>query len=367
MTRLAFDLGNWTNDVPFNGTAVLTPDQVAARSRHLRAAPGCGIRARSGRRLDQLQTVRKYYDFTDVDTDRYQIDGDPAPGHALGAASSPSSRTRRRPAGSTSGSSTPTASASRWSRSTRSAARASRTCSSATCRRSRPPARRPSPSRASTSASGPSSYIVIGAQEDEFDYPTGETDTGGSVGTQTRWTGTTGIKLDTTLMRLLFAARFRDLDLLISNQVTADSQLLFHRSLSDRLPLIAPFLRYDKDPYLVIDDVGRIWSTSRTRTRPPTGSRTRSRSIRARWSRPTSATDDVQLHPQQRQDHGRRLRRHDALLRRRPGRPDHPRLRRASSRRCSSRSTRCRPTCAPTSGCPRSCSTSRPRCSAATT
>jgi uncharacterized protein len=59
-------------------------------------------------------------------------------------------------------------------------------------------------------------------------------------------------------MRLLFAARFRDLDLLISNQVTTTSQLLFHRSLNDRLSRIAPFLRLDKDPYLVIDDAGRM-------------------------------------------------------------------------------------------------------------
>ena len=51
-------------------------------------------------------------------------------------------------------------------------------------------------------------------------------------------------------MRLLFAARFRDLDLLISDQITADSQLLMHRSVHDRLELVAPFLRYDKDPYL---------------------------------------------------------------------------------------------------------------------
>ena len=66
----------------------------------------------------------------------------------------------------------------------------------------------------------PSSYVVVGAQQDEFDYPTGESDTDGSIGTETRWTGTTGIPLDKTLMRLLFAARFRDLDLLISDQVT---------------------------------------------------------------------------------------------------------------------------------------------------
>ena len=75
---------------------------------------------------------------------------------------------------------------------------------------------------------------------------------GGPKVVETRWTGTTGIKLDTTLSRLLFALRFRDLDLLISDQITADSQLLFHRSLADRLPRIAPFLLYDKDPYVVV-------------------------------------------------------------------------------------------------------------------
>ena len=104
----------------------------------------------------------------------------------------------------------------------------------------------------------PSSYVVVGAQQNEFDYPTGQGDTDGSIGTETRWTGTTGIALDKTLTRLLFAARFRDLDLLISDQVTASSQLLFHRSLIDRLTMVAPFLRFDADPYLVIDDAGRM-------------------------------------------------------------------------------------------------------------
>ena len=53
--------------------------------------------------------------------------------------------------------------------------------------------------------------------------------------------GRPGITLDTTLDAAAVRARFRDLDLLISDQVTADSQLLFHRSLGDRLELIAPF------------------------------------------------------------------------------------------------------------------------------
>ena len=53
----------------------------------------------------------------------------------------------------------------------------------------------------------PSSYIVVGAQTNEFDFPTGEGDEGGSVGTETRWTETTGIALDTTLKRLHVLAR----------------------------------------------------------------------------------------------------------------------------------------------------------------
>jgi uncharacterized membrane protein (UPF0182 family) len=100
---------------------------------------------------------------------------------------------------------------------------------------------------------------VVGAKQAEFDYPRGDqasnTDT---TGIETRWSGDTGIKLDNTLTRLLFALRFGDLDLLISDQVTPSSQLLFHRSLSDRVPRIAPFLRFDKDPYVVINGAGRL-------------------------------------------------------------------------------------------------------------
>ena len=104
-----------------------------------------------------------------------------------------------------------------------------------------------------------SSYVIVGAQQDEFDYQRGAADTGGSAGVvTTRWTGTTGIKLDTTLSRLLFALRFRDFDLLISNQITSQSQVLMNRSIRDRLEQIAPFLRYDKDPYVVVDGSGRL-------------------------------------------------------------------------------------------------------------
>jgi hypothetical protein len=100
-----------------------------------------------------------------------------------------------------------------------------------------------------------SSYVIVGAQSKEFDYPSA-TGTGGDA--YNNWTGTTGIKLDTPLSRILFAARFGDLNLLISNQITGSSQLLFNRSIGDRVQAIAPFLRYDKDPYLVVTAAGRL-------------------------------------------------------------------------------------------------------------
>jgi uncharacterized membrane protein (UPF0182 family) len=100
-----------------------------------------------------------------------------------------------------------------------------------------------------------SSYVIVGAQSKEFDYPSA-TGTGGDA--YNNWTGTTGIKLDTPLSRLLFAAKYGDLNLLISNQITGSSQLLINRSITERVQQIAPFLRYDKDPYLVVSAAGRL-------------------------------------------------------------------------------------------------------------
>ena len=254
MTRLAFDLNGW-KDTPFAGDQALTAQDVKDQAETFASARLWDPRPLKAT-LDQLQTFRKYYDFTDVDTDRYQIGGterqvmlsarelaiDQNPNatgwlnqriiytHGVGAAMVPVNQVTSEgqpdpiiadlPPVSTGGA--PTIDQPRIYFGERD-----------------------------------SSYVVVGARQAEFDYPTGESDQAGSVGTQTRWTGTTGIHLDNTLMRLLFAVRFRDLDLLISDQITRDSQLLFHRSLSDRLSRIAPFLNFDKDPYLVVEG-GRL-------------------------------------------------------------------------------------------------------------
>ncbi|HEX2194957.1 MAG TPA: UPF0182 family protein [Candidatus Limnocylindria bacterium] len=95
-------------------------------------------------------------------------------------------------------------------------------------------------------------WVITGTGTEEFDRPLGESTT--DVVTTT-WEGTTGVGVGNPLARLLFAVRFGDLNLLISNQLTDGSQVLFHRSIYERVPQLAPFLLYDGDPYLVSADV----------------------------------------------------------------------------------------------------------------
>jgi uncharacterized membrane protein (UPF0182 family) len=103
-------------------------------------------------------------------------------------------------------------------------------------------------------------YVITGTDTDEFDYPleTQATD-GTETGATTTWEGTTGVGIGNPLVRALFALRFGDFNLLISGQLTGDSQILFRRDLEERVTEIAPFLTYDHDPYLVSADGRLLW------------------------------------------------------------------------------------------------------------
>jgi hypothetical protein len=101
-------------------------------------------------------------------------------------------------------------------------------------------------------------YIITSTTTAEFDYPL-DTDEGGEAGTETVWDGTTAVGIGNPLARLLFAMRFGDLNLLISDQLTEESEILFRRAIQERVPEIAPFLAYDGDPYLVSADDRLVW------------------------------------------------------------------------------------------------------------
>ncbi|HET8568203.1 MAG TPA: UPF0182 family protein [Candidatus Limnocylindria bacterium] len=95
-------------------------------------------------------------------------------------------------------------------------------------------------------------YVIVGTTQDEFDFAQEGRDA------TTRFSGGGGIAVGSLWDRLLFAARFGDLNLLISTQIGPDSRVLFDRRIAQRAQKVAPFLRYDQDPYLVIED-GRLY------------------------------------------------------------------------------------------------------------
>jgi hypothetical protein len=96
-------------------------------------------------------------------------------------------------------------------------------------------------------------YVVVGGGTSEFDYPKGQENV------YSTYEGRDGVSLGSVWRRALFAWQFRDLKLLISDNVTATSRVLFRRLVRDRINRIAPFLALDRDPYLVISDGRLIW------------------------------------------------------------------------------------------------------------
>ena len=98
-----------------------------------------------------------------------------------------------------------------------------------------------------------SDYVLINTNTDEFHYPEGEDNV------SNRYDGAGGLELGNLFKRLLFSLRFRSYELMVSGQLNADSRVIFHRNISDRLEAIAPFLDYDSDPYLVIADERLFW------------------------------------------------------------------------------------------------------------
>lgn len=99
-----------------------------------------------------------------------------------------------------------------------------------------------------------SNYVIVNATtEDEFDYPSGDQNV------YTRYQGDAGVPMGGFLRRIAFALRFNSTPILLSGQVNPESRILFHRTLSDRAEMVAPMLWFDADPYPVIADGRIVW------------------------------------------------------------------------------------------------------------
>ncbi len=98
-------------------------------------------------------------------------------------------------------------------------------------------------------------FAIVGTKQDEVDFPISEV--GDNVAFN-NYDGAGGVELGGIFRRLAFALRYADLDTLISGQLTSDSKVLMERNIVDRVKRLAPFLHTDADPYLIITDDGRL-------------------------------------------------------------------------------------------------------------
>lgn len=96
-------------------------------------------------------------------------------------------------------------------------------------------------------------YVLVDTKVDEFDYPAGETPK------TTRWTGGRGIPVGGPMAKLAFSIVLGDGNLLVTPNVTSKSRLLRHRNIRERASLVLPFLKFDRDPYIVVLDGKLIW------------------------------------------------------------------------------------------------------------
>lgn len=101
----------------------------------------------------------------------------------------------------------------------------------------------------------PGSFVIAGSAQPEVDRP----DEGSQSIATTSYDGAGGVQLESLARRAAFALRFSDFNTLISNQVTPDSRMLMIPNVVERVATAAPFLSVDSDPYLVILDGRLVW------------------------------------------------------------------------------------------------------------
>ena len=103
----------------------------------------------------------------------------------------------------------------------------------------------------------PGSWVIVGTKEREVDSPV---ESGGEeTVSYNSYDGLGGIEAGSIFRRAAFALRFADVNTLISGQITSDSKVLLVRNLPDRVAKAAPFLYADSDPYLVVLDGRLVW------------------------------------------------------------------------------------------------------------
>src|SRR5688572_25785114 len=97
-------------------------------------------------------------------------------------------------------------------------------------------------------------FILAPSRQREFDSPSGQ----GDAALYSTYDGGAGVSVGSFWRRVLFAFRFRSMNIVLSGDVTDGTRIIFHRDVMDRARLALPFLLFDPDPYMVITTDGRL-------------------------------------------------------------------------------------------------------------
>ena len=95
-------------------------------------------------------------------------------------------------------------------------------------------------------------YVVVNTTEKEFDYPKGETNA------VTEYDGKAGVKLS-FLNRLVYSINQGSLKFFVSGGIDSDSKIILNRNIMGRVKKIAPFLDFEQDAYVVLSDSGKLY------------------------------------------------------------------------------------------------------------
>jgi uncharacterized membrane protein (UPF0182 family) len=95
-------------------------------------------------------------------------------------------------------------------------------------------------------------FVFVNTRQEEFDHPAGD------ANVTTKYAGTGGVTVGGLGRRILLAAHFGSSKILFSQDIRAESRVLYQRHINDRVRKALPFLDFDRDPYMVVADDGTL-------------------------------------------------------------------------------------------------------------
>jgi uncharacterized protein len=99
----------------------------------------------------------------------------------------------------------------------------------------------------------PDSYAIVKGATPEFDYPRGNDNV------YDYYKGSGGVPVSGLLRRIVFSFYYRDINLLVTSNIISGSEIMLRRNIAERVLTVAPFLNQDRDPYIVLHDGALYW------------------------------------------------------------------------------------------------------------